>query len=94
MAALLTLLSGCASTRAVGEPPGEPASPPAVVDPAPSPPIGPPPGYVKPENYWVREKIILTSEPALPASATPKSSVKKGKKAKKTGERFPESVAE
>jgi hypothetical protein len=40
---------------------------------------------VKPENYWVREKIILTSaaEPSPPA--TPKSSSKKGKKSKKTG---------
>jgi hypothetical protein len=86
---------GCASTRAVVEPPEETASPPPVVDPAPSPPIGPPPGYVKPENYWVREKIILgevtiiieretplTSEPAPPGSATPRSSVKKGKKTK------------
>jgi hypothetical protein len=32
----------------------------------------------------VREKIVLTSEPAPPVSATPKSSVKKGKKNKKT----------
>jgi hypothetical protein len=87
---------GCASTRAVVEPPVETASPPPVVDPAPSPPIGPPPGYVKPENYWVREKIILgevttiiekpiSSDPALPVSAPPKSSVKKGKNTKKPG---------
>jgi hypothetical protein len=87
---------GCASTRAVGEPPVETASPPPVVDPAASPPTGPPPGYVKPENYWVREKIILgevttiiekpiSSEPAPPGSTTPKSAVKKGKKTKKTG---------
>jgi hypothetical protein len=93
MAVLWIFLSGCASTRAVGEPPGEAASPPPVVAPAPSPPIGPPPGYVKTENYWMREKIILTSEPALPASATPKSSVKKGKKTTKTGSRVPEPVA-
>jgi hypothetical protein len=85
MAVCFIFLLGCASTRAVGEPPVETASPPPVVDPAPSPPVGPPPGYVKPENYWVREKIILTSEPAPPASATPKSSVKKGKKNKKMG---------
>jgi hypothetical protein len=87
---------GCASTRAVVEPPVETASPSPVVDPAPSLPIGPPPGYVKPENYWVREKIILgevttiiekpiSSESAPPVSATPKSSVKTGKKTKKTG---------
>jgi hypothetical protein len=80
---------GCASTRAVGEPPMGTASPRPVVDPAPSPPTGPPPGYVKPENYWVREKIILgevtTIEPAPPVSATQKNLVKKGKKNKKTG---------
>ena len=85
MAVWLIYLGGCASTRAVGEPPGETASPRPVVDPASSPPIGPPPGYVKPENYWVREKIILTSEPAPPASAPQKSSVKTGKNTKKTG---------
>jgi hypothetical protein len=89
-------VSGCASTRAVGEPPAETASPPPVVEPAPGPPVGPPPGYVKPENYWVREKIILgevttiiekpiSSEPAPPVSAPPKSSVKKGKNTKKPG---------
>jgi hypothetical protein len=89
---------GCTSTRAVGELPVETASPPPLVNPAPSPPVGPPPGYVKPENYWVREKIILgevttvieierplPSGPASPVSATPKSSVKQGKKTKKTG---------
>ena len=85
MAVCFIFVIGCASTRAGVEPPVETASPPPVVDPAPSPLIGPPPGYVKPENYWVREKIILTSEPAPPASATQKSSVKKGKKTKKTG---------
>jgi hypothetical protein len=96
MGLLFMFVIGCTSTRAVVEPPMETASPPPVVDPAPSPPIGPPPGYVKPENYWVREKIILgevttiiekpiSSDPAPPVSATPKSSVKKGKKTKKTG---------
>jgi hypothetical protein len=87
---------GCASTRAGVEPPRETVTPPPVVNPAPSPPVGPPPGYVKPENYWVREKIILgevmtiiekpiSSDPALPVSAPPKSSVKKGKNTKKPG---------
>jgi hypothetical protein len=85
MAVSCLLLSGCAWTRAVGEPPAETASPPPVVDPALGPPIGPPPGYVQPENYWVREKIILTSESAPPASAPPKRAVKKGKTTKKTG---------
>jgi hypothetical protein len=85
MAVCFILLIGCASTRAVVEPLVETASPPPVVDPAPGPPTGPPPGHVEPTNYWVREKIVLTSEPAPPVSATPKSSVKKGKKDKKTG---------
>jgi hypothetical protein len=82
MAVLFIFLTGCASRRAVGEPPVETASPPPVVAPAPSPPIGPPPGYVTPENYWVREKIILGEittiiekpialEPAPPGSAIP-----------------------
>jgi hypothetical protein len=104
MAVLFIVLIGCASTTAVVEPPVETVTPPPVVDPAPSPPTGPPPGYVKPENYWVREKIILgevttiiekpmSPEPAPPASATQKSSVKKGKKHKKTGKRFTESEA-
>jgi hypothetical protein len=84
MAALCIVAAGCASTRAVGEPPMETVTPP-VVDQATILAMGPPPGYVKPENYWVREKIILTSaaEPSPPA--TPKSSSKKGKKSKKTG---------
>jgi hypothetical protein len=82
---LFMFVIGCASMRAGIEPPVETTSPPAVVEPAASPPIGPPPGYVKPENYWVREKIILTSEPAPPTSATQKSSLKKGKKPKQTG---------
>ncbi len=85
MAVSFMVIIGCASTRAVVEPPVEAAGPPPVVDPAPSPPTGPPPGYVKPENYWVREKIILTSEPEPPVPTTQKSSVKKDKKTKKTG---------
>ena len=84
MAVSLTFLSGCAGTRAVGEPPVEATTPP-VVEPTSSPPIGPPPGYVQPENYWVREKIILTSAPEPPASAPQKSSGKKGKKSPKAG---------
>jgi hypothetical protein len=106
MAVFFIFLIGCASTTAVGEPPGETVTPPPVVDPAPSPPIGPPPGYVKPENYWVREKIVLgevttviereiplSPEPAPPVSATQKSLVKKSKKNKKTDKRFTESEA-
>jgi hypothetical protein len=96
MAVCFMLVIGCASTRAVVEPPVETASPPPVVDPTPSPPIGPPPGYVKPENYWVREKIILgevttiiekpiSSEPVPPVSAPPKSAGKTGKNTKKSG---------
>jgi hypothetical protein len=76
---------GCASTRAVGEPPVETVTPPPVVDQASMQAMGPPPGYVKPENYWVREKIILTSAPEPSAPAPPKSTTKKGKKSKKTG---------
>jgi hypothetical protein len=79
------LVIGCASPKAGIEPAAETASPPPIVDPAPSPPIGPPPGYVQSENYWVREKIILTSAPEPPASAPQKSSVKQGKKRQKTG---------
>jgi hypothetical protein len=89
MAVFFISLIGCASPRAVVEPPVEPpvetASPPPVVDPAHSLLTGPPPGYVKPEIYWVREKIILTGEPEPPVAAPQKSSVKKGKKTKKTG---------
>jgi hypothetical protein len=100
MVVFFIFVSGCASTRTVGEPPVESASPPPVVDPAPGPPTGPPPGHVEPKNYVVREKIILgevttvvereiglPSEPAPPVSATQKSVVKKGKKNKKTGKR-------
>ena len=79
------LVSGCASTRPGVKPSGETATPAPVVDQASSPPTGPPPAYVKPENYWVREKIILTSEPAPPASSTPKRAVKKGKNTNKRG---------
>jgi hypothetical protein len=90
---LFIFLIGCTSLRAVGEPPVETVTPPPVVDPARSLLTGPPPGYVKPEIYWVREKIILGSEPAPPASATQKSVVKKGKKYKKTGKRLTEREA-
>jgi outer membrane biosynthesis protein TonB len=71
------LVIGCTSPKSAVEPPVETPTPP-VVDAAPT---GPPPGYIQPTNYWVREKIILTSEPAPPAQ---KSVVKKGKKHKKT----------
>jgi hypothetical protein len=81
MAMLFIFVTGCASTKAVEEPQAETATPLPVVEPA----SGPPPDYVTPTNYWVREKIILTSEQEPPVSATPKSSVKKGKKNKKTG---------
>jgi hypothetical protein len=93
MAVLFLLLIGCTSRRAVGEPPVETVTPAPVVDPARSLLTGPPPGYVKPEIYWVREKIILGSEPAPPASSTQKSVVKKGKKHKKTGKRLTEREA-
>jgi hypothetical protein len=93
MAVIFIVLIGCASPRAVVEPPVETVTPPPIVDPVPDKPTGPPPGYVKPEIYWVREKIVLTSEPAPPVSATQKSSVKKGKKNKKTGKRLTESEA-
>lgn len=83
MAACVIMVTGCTSTRAVGEPPVETVTPPPAVEPALSPPLGPPPGYVKPENYWVREKIILTSAPEPPASAPRKRSGKTGKPSKK-----------
>jgi hypothetical protein len=70
-------LFGCISTKSGMAPPAETATPSLVAEPAPT---GPPPGYVKPENYWVREKIILTSAPEPSVSATQKSSGKKGKK--------------
>jgi hypothetical protein len=79
---VLILLTGCVATKAVEESPVETADP-SPVDQASLQAMGPPPGYVKPENYWVREKIILgvASPPEIPA--TPKSSGKKGKKPKK-----------
>jgi hypothetical protein len=85
------VVTGCASTTAVVEPPVETVSPPPVVDQAAIQVMGPPPGYVKPENYWVREKIILgvASEPDAPV--TPKSSGKKGTKSKKAGTKKPPS---
>jgi hypothetical protein len=82
------VVTGCTSTRTVVEPLVETASPSPVVD--PGPPTGPPPGYVAPTNYWVREKIILTSAQEPSASATQKSVVSKGKKSKKTGKRVTE----
>jgi hypothetical protein len=85
MAGFFLFVFGCTSTRSGVEPSGETASPAPVVDPASGSPTGPPPGYVKPMNYWVREKIVLTSEPAPPVSATPKRVVNQGKKMKKTG---------
>jgi hypothetical protein len=83
MAVSFIFVTGCSSTKAVGESPIETATPPPVVDQASIQAMGPPPGYVKPENYWVREKIILTSAPEPPASAPRKSSGKKGKPSKK-----------
>jgi hypothetical protein len=65
MVVCFIVVSGCALTRAVVEPPVETASPSPVVDQAPGPPTGPPPGYVKPENYWVREKIYLGEVPTV-----------------------------
>jgi hypothetical protein len=84
MAVWCVFVIGCASTTAVVEPPVETVMPP-VADPASIQAMGPPPGYVKPENYWVREKIILTSAPEPPKSAPQKSVGKKGEKSKKTG---------
>jgi hypothetical protein len=79
------VVTGCTSTKTGGEPPVETATPTPVVDQAAIQAMGPPPGYVKPENYWVREKIILTSAPEPSAPATSKSTAKKAKKSKKTG---------
>jgi hypothetical protein len=87
MVVLFVFVIGCASTRTVAEPQVETAGPPPVVEQAPGPPTGPPPGHVEPQKYWVRERIVLTSEPAPPGSATQKSSVNKGKKSKKTAKR-------
>jgi hypothetical protein len=81
LAVLFVCVIGCASPKAVVEPPVETVMLPAA-DPAPS---GPPPGHVEPTNYVVRERIVLTSEPAPPESAPQKSVGKKVKKSKKTG---------
>jgi hypothetical protein len=78
------LAMGCTSTKAVVEPSVEPPRPP-VVDQASIQAMGPPPGYVKPEIYWVRERIVLTSEQEPPPPSPQKSTAKKGKKSKKTG---------
>jgi hypothetical protein len=83
VAVFFIFVTGCASTGIVGETPVETVIPPPVVDQAAVQAMGPPPGYVKPENYWVREKIILTSAPEPSAPAPQKSSLKKGKKSKK-----------
>jgi hypothetical protein len=91
------LLAGCASTPTGGPATGAVEEPPAAFSsPAERQAMGPPPGYVPPQNYWVREKIILgeittiiereippDAEPAPPASATQKGVVKKGKKHQK-----------
>jgi hypothetical protein len=90
MVVCFMVVIGCAATRAVVEPSGETASPPPVVDPAAGPPTGPPPGHVEPTNYWVREKIILTSEQEPSASATQKRVGSQGKKRTKTGTRVTE----
>jgi hypothetical protein len=81
MAVWFIFVTGCTSTRDVGEPPVETVTPPPVVDQAAIQAMGPPPGYIKPENYWVREKIILTSAPE--PETPPKRTGKKGKKSKK-----------
>jgi hypothetical protein len=90
MVVFFMLVIGCASMRASVEPAGETASPPPVIDPASGLASGPPPGHVEPTNYWVREKIILTSEQEPAASATQKRVVSRGKKSKKTGKRATE----
>jgi hypothetical protein len=75
-------LFGCTSTKSGMAPPAETATPALVADPAPT---GPPPGYVPPENDWVREKIILTSAPEPSVPAIQKSPGKKAKTRKQTG---------
>jgi hypothetical protein len=82
------LVIGCTSTTPVVEPPVESpietVTPPApVVDQAAIQAMGPPPGYVKPENYWVREKIIMGVASAPSAPAPTKSTATKSKKGKK-----------
>ena len=73
------LVVGCASPKAVVAPRVDTAPPPNV-----GPASGPPPDYVKPTNYWVRERIILTSEQEPTKSVPQKSPVSKAKKSKKT----------
>jgi hypothetical protein len=77
---LCLFVIGCASPKAALEPPTNIATPAPVVAPV----AGPPPDYVAPTNYWVREKIILTSEPAPSAPAPQRHAVKQGKQRKKT----------
>ena len=78
MAVCFMLVSGCTSTQVVVEPPAElpveTVTPPPVVDQASIQALGPPPGYVKPENYWVREKIILGEVPTVIEREVPLSS--------------------
>ena len=76
---LCIFVTGYASTKAGVEPQVE--TTPLVV----APPSGPPPDYVQPTNYWVREKIILTSEQEPPKPSAQKSPTKKGKKSQKSG---------
>jgi hypothetical protein len=83
MAVSFIVVTGCASTKTGGAPPVETATPVPVADQAAIQAMGPPPGYVKPENYWVREKIILTSAPEPSAPAIPKRTTKTGKKTHK-----------
>jgi hypothetical protein len=79
------VVTGCAATTRGGAPPVETARPAPVVDQAAVQAMGPPPGYVNPEHYWVREKILLASAPEPSAPATPKGTAKTGKKTKKAG---------
>jgi hypothetical protein len=80
MAVLFIFVTGCALPKAVVEPQVETAAPAPVVEPA----SGPPPDYVAPTDYWVREKIILTPEQEPSASTTEKRSGSPGQKSKKT----------
>ena len=75
-------LFGCTSTKSGMAPSTETATPSLVAEPTPT---EPPPGHVQPENYWVREKIILTSAPEPSVPATQKRSGKKAKPSQKTG---------
>jgi hypothetical protein len=85
LAVSFIVVTGCTSTKTGGAPPVESATPAPVVDQAAIQAMGPPPGYVTPENYWVREKIILTSAPEPSAPATPKRTAKTGKNTQKAG---------